>query len=160
MARRVEYVATMKKFSIILFAVAACGSSKAAESQKAGPTKLPKLGLSIDVPGEVRVDDAIMGEGNMVQGEKVGAMQVETMKTPKSLDEEKSDADAFSPKNLKTETLPDGWVITFDNKGSMGANYFVTVRRDIAGKSYKCWATGGDADQAKAVLAACKTLRG
>jgi len=159
MARDVEYVAVMKKFSILLAAITACSSSKAADT-KAAPTKLGKLDLSIDVPGEVHVGDAVMGEGNMIQGEAVGAMQVETMKTPKSLDEEKSDADAFSPKNLKTETLPDGWVITFDNKGSMGANYFVTVRRDIAGKPYKCWATTGDAAQAKAVLAACKTLRG
>jgi hypothetical protein len=158
-ARRVDYVASMKKFSILLLAIAACSSSKAADS-KAATTKLPKLGLSIDVPGEIRVADAIMGDGNMVQGERVGAMQIEAMKAPKSLDEEKTDAADFSPKNVKTETLPDGWVITYDNKGSMGTNYFVTVRRDIAGKSYKCWATGGDADQAKAVVAACKTLRG
>ena len=65
----------------------------------------------------------------------------------------------FTPKNLKTETLPDGWVVTFDNKGSMGANFFVNVRRDIGGKSYKCSTTGSNADQEKAVLAACKSLR-
>lgn len=100
-----------------------------------------------------------MGDGVMIQGESVGAMQVEAMKTPKTLDEEKSDADMFSPKNLKAETLPDGWALTFDNKGSTGANYFVSVRRDIGGKSYKCSTTGSDPGQAKAVLAACKSLR-
>lgn len=158
MARRVEWVAIMKNISILLFAIAACSSSKAADT-KAAATKLPKVGLQIDVAGEVHVGDAIMGEGNMIQGETIGAMQIEPMKTPKPLDEEKSDADMFSPKNLKTEALPDGWVVTFDNKGSMGANYFVSVRRDIGGKSYKCSTTGSDAGQAKAVLAACKTLR-
>ena len=151
----------MKRLAIVFAALsmfAACKSSKS-EAKPAAATKLPKLGLQIDVAGETNVGDAIMGEGNMIQGESVGAMQVEIMKTPKSLDEEKSDADMFSPKNLKTETLPDGWVVTFDNKGSMGANYFVTVRRDIAGKSYKCSTTGSEPEQAKAVLAACKSLR-
>ncbi len=152
----------MNRLSIVFVAVsfvAACKSSKAGESKPAAPTKLPKLGLSIDVAGETSVGDAIMGEGVMLQGEAIGAMQIETMKTPKSLDDEKADADMYSPKNLKTEALPDGWVVTFDNKGGAGANYFVTVRRDIAGKSYKCSTTGSDPEQAKAVLAACKSLR-
>src|SRR5207302_10105526 len=142
----------MNRLSIVLFAVvslaAGCKDKKSDAAAAAGPLKLPKLNLQIDVAGETNVGDAIMGEGNMIQGENVGAMQVELMKTPKTLDEEKSDADMFSPKNLKTETLPDGWVVTFDNKGSMGANYFVSVRRDIAGKSYKCSTTGSNPDQA------------
>jgi hypothetical protein len=133
-------------------------AGKAAEG-KGAALKLPKLNLQIDVAGESNVGDAIMGEGNMIQGESIGAMQVEIMKTPKPLEEEKSDAEMFTPKNLKAEALPDGWVVTFDNKGSMGANYFVNVRRDIGGKSYKCSTTGSNADQAKAVLAACKSLR-
>jgi hypothetical protein len=126
---------------------------------KAGPTKLPKLGLSIDVPGSVEVGDAIMGEGHMLQGAGVGAMTVEIAEKPQTLEEAKSDADMYSPKNLKDEKLADGWTLTFDNTGSMGANYFVQVRRDINGKTYNCSTTGGNAKQAAAVLAACKTLR-
>jgi hypothetical protein len=100
-----------------------------------------------------------MGEGNMLQGAGVGAMQVEIAQKPQTLDEAKSDADIYSPKNLKSEALPDGWTMTFENTGSMGKNYFVEVRRDLAGKTYMCSSTGGDAKQASAVLAACKTLR-
>lgn len=134
-------------------------AGKSAESAKAGPTKLPKLGLSIDVPGEVTLGDAVMGDGHMLTGEDVGAMQVEVAEKPQTLDEAKSDADMYSPKNLKADKLADGWAISFDNTGSAGANYFVEVQREIGGKTYKCSTTQGDKDRAAAVLAACKTLK-
>jgi len=133
------------------------GSSKTAESK--GPTKLPKLGLVIDAPGGPEVGDAIMGEGHMLQGAGVGAMSIEVADKPQTLDEAKSDADMYSPKSLKAEPLADGWALTFENTGSMGKNFFVEVRREIAGKTYKCTTTQGDGDRAAAVLAACKTLR-
>ena len=134
-------------------------SGKTSEGKAAGPIKLPKLGLQIDAPGEITVGDAIMGEGHMLRGEGVGAMQIEIPKTSQTLEEAKSDAGMYTPKNLKTETLPDGWVMSFENTGSMGTNYFVEVRRDIDGKTYKCTTTGSEASQAGAVLAACKSLR-
>ena len=133
--------------------------SGAAKSTEAKPTKLPKLNLQVDVPGTAEVGDAIMGDGNMVQGEAVGAMQVELAKKPQTLDEAKSDADMYSPKNLKADTLADGWALTFENTGSMGKNYFVEVRRDIGGKTYTCSTTTGSDKQAAGTLAACKTLR-
>jgi hypothetical protein len=126
---------------------------------RSSTTKLPKLGLSIDVPGKVDVSDAIMGDGHMLMGSGIGAMTVEINAKPQTLDEAKSDADMYTPKNLKDETLADGWVLTFDNTGSMGKNYFVNVRRDIDGKTYSCSTTGSNASQAAAVVAACKTLR-
>jgi hypothetical protein len=133
--------------------------TEAKAAAKGGPTKLPKLGLSIDVPGKVDVGDAIMGDGHMLMGAGVGAMTIEVAAKPQTLEEAKSDAELYSPKNQKEETLADGWVLTFDNTGSMGKNYFVTVRRDIDGKTYTCSTTGSDASQAAAVLAACKSLR-
>jgi hypothetical protein len=89
----------------------------------------------------------------------VGAMTVEITAKPQTLEEAKSDAELYSPKNTKEEKLADGWVLTFENTGSMGKNFFVQVRRDIGGKTYNCSTTGGDANQAAAVLTACKTLR-
>ena len=127
------------------------GEAKAA----AGPTKLPKLGLSIDVPGKVEVGDAIMGEGHMLQGESIGAMQIEIADKKKTLD----DAKRYGPKDLKDETLPDGWAVTYSNTGSMGKNFFVDVQRDIGGKTYHCSTTGSEEKQQQAVLAACKSLK-
>jgi hypothetical protein len=159
----------MTRISVLLIAVALFGGCKKKEEggssagkateAKAGPTKLPKLGLSIDAPGSVEVGDAIMGEGNMLQGEKVGALTVEITAKPQTLEEAKSDADLYTPKNLKEEKLADGWTLTFDNTGSMGKNFFVQVRRDIGGKTYNCSTTTGNEKQAANVLAACKTLR-
>ncbi len=135
------------------------GAAGKTTEAKAGPTTLPKLGLSIDVPGKVEVGDAIMGEGHMLQGAGIGALTVEIEAKPKTLEEAKSDSELYSPKNVKDEKLADGWALTFDNTGSMGKNYFVTVQREIGGKTYTCSTTGGEASQAAAVLAACKTLR-
>jgi hypothetical protein len=125
----------------------------------AGPTKLPKLNLSIDVPGKVEVGDAIMGEGHMLQGESIGAMQIEIAEKKKTLDDAKSDAEMYGPKDLKDETLPDGWAVTYSNTGSMGKNFFVDVQRDIGGKTYHCSTTGSEEKQQQAVLAACKSLK-
>ncbi len=141
-------------------ASSASSSAKPTESAKpAGPTKLPKLGLSIDVPGSVDVGDAVMGEGHMLQGASIGAMQIEVAEKKKSIDDAKSDAEMYSPKDLKADALPDGYALTYSNTGSMGKNFFVDVQRDIGGKTYHCSTTGSDAGQQQAVLAACKSLR-
>ena len=95
----------------------------------------------------------------MLSGSGIGAMTVEVADKPQTMEEAKSDADMYTPKNLKAEKLADGWLVTYDNKGSMGANYFVQVQREIAGKTYKCSTTGSEAGQAAAVVAACKSLR-
>src|SRR5262249_50695087 len=63
----------------------------AGKSGGGGPVavKLPTLGLALDAPGEVKVDKAMMGEGHMLTGTGVGAMQVETAKAAQTLDEAK-----------------------------------------------------------------------
>lgn len=157
------------KLSILSFAVVlvptlvACGSKKegggaSGGGDKPAALKLPKLGLTIDAPAESTVGDAIIGEGHMITAPGVGAISITTEK-PQTLDEAKEDAKLFTPKNLKGETLPDGWVLTYDNTGSMGANFFVEVRRKIDGKDLKCGTTTNAAEQAAAAVAACKSLR-
>src|SRR5438270_149706 len=135
---------------VLVATLAACGGKKDDKSSgssgggadkpaAAAGTKLAKVGgLTIDFPGDV--SDAIGGDGAMVMGED-GVLTVEEAKKPQTIDEAKSDADMYGPKNLKTEKLADGWALTFENSGSMGANYFVTVRRDIGGKTYTCSTT-------------------
>ncbi|MGN6108036.1 MAG: hypothetical protein ACTHU0_23210 [Kofleriaceae bacterium] len=126
---------------------------------KPAEVKLPKLGLVLDAPGTVRVDDAIMGEGHMLMGEGIGAMDVTLAKEPETLEQAKESASDFNPANQKEETLADGWALIFENSGSMGKNYFVQVRRKLDGKEIKCSTTGTNPGPAAAVLAACKSLR-
>jgi hypothetical protein len=148
----------MTRFSSVLAILVIAACSKGGDG-KPKAVKLDQLGLSLDVPGDVRVDKAIMGDGQMVQGSSVGAMQVEIPKEAQTLAQAKEDAQMYTPKNLKEETLADGWALTYENKGSMGANFFVDVRRTIDGKNYKCWVTTGESSQAANVLTACKSLR-
>ncbi len=160
----------MKKNLFVLFSIsilAACGGKKddkapasgdkPAESKGGSSQKLAKVGgLSIDFPGDI--SDEIGGDGVMIVGED-GVLTVEEAKKPQTIDEAKSDAGMYSPKNLKDEKLADGWALTFDNTGGAGANYFVTVQRVIGGKTYTCSTTSPKAEQAQAVLAACKSLK-
>lgn len=164
----------MKRNSLVLVLVSvvalAAGCSK--KDDKAGggggdkgkggapaAVKLPKLGLQLDAPGAVEVGDSIGGEGHMLTGSGVGAMSIEVAKTPQTLEEAQEDAKMYSPTNVKTETLADGWLLTFENKGGVGTNYWVDVRRTIDGKNLKCGTTGSDKGQAAAVAAACKSLK-
>jgi hypothetical protein len=48
--------------------------------------------------------------------------------------------------------------VTFDNVGSLGANFFLQVRRDIGGTSYWCETCAASAEQQAAALAFCKSL--
>lgn len=143
----------------------AAGGAPAAAADKPGgggggkEVKLPKLGLALDTAGEITLADSIGGEGHMLMGGSVGGLTVDAVKTPQTLDEAKEEAKMMNPANLKDETLPDGWVLSFENTGSMGTNYWVDVRRTIDGKPYKCGGTVTQASQAAAAVAACKTLR-
>ena len=93
-----------------------------------------------------------------VSSDDLGGVSVTISTKPKTLDAKKSDASSFTPQELVAESLPDGWALTFNNSGSMGANYFVTVRRDLGGKSFECGAIARTAAQGRNALAACKSL--
>lgn len=148
----------------VVAAVAGCDKKKESGGggggEAAKAVKLPNLGLQIDAPGAVELHDSIgnKGHGHMLSVGGVGGMAIDEDSKPMTLDEAKADQDMYTPKNLKTETLPDGWVLTFNNEGSMGTNYFTVVRRDIDGKSYKCSATSPN-DNFAGAIAVCKSLR-
>jgi hypothetical protein len=166
--------------SLALISVAACSkddkdsksSSKAAtgstskDSKKSskkgsGPAALTieKLGLKAQAPSGTKVSDGVLGDGAMLQGpDLVVQIELATDMTPETVDAAKEEADMYSPKNLETETLADGWALTFDNVGSMGTNYFVQVRRDLGGKAYWCTTTASSEAQKANALAACKSL--
>ena len=172
----------MKTIVILLAGIvlAGCNSSSAAPSgsdgkpaepgktadnsvanAKTGATKLPKLGLQIEAPGLVIVDDGLGQNAQMVSGPEIGGMNIaEASKDdPKTLKQAQSEADIFKPKNIKTETLSDGWVLTFENTGSAGVNYWVTVRREINKKSIMCTGSPDTAAKSAAVVAVCKSLK-
>jgi len=135
------------------------GAKPAPSAPASGPTKLSKLDdLTIEAGG-ADVGEGIAAGGVMLSGGAVGALNISVATTPKTEADAKTDADMFSPKNYKAETLPDGYVVTYENTGEMGANYFVDAQRTIGGKVYHCSTTVTTAAQQAASVAACKSLK-
>jgi hypothetical protein len=153
---------TASRFALtVLLVAASCKNKEGApaasdDNKPAAPAKLAKFGLTIEAGGEV--SDGIGGDGYMI-GTPSGAVVLVTAGKPHTLDEAKSDASMYNAKNLKAESLPDGWALTFDNTGPAGASFFVQVGRTLDGKPYRCETTAASAAQSAAVLAACKTLK-
>ncbi len=139
----------------------AAPSPKAAEAKTDGKVvNLAKLGLKGAAPGET--EDPIIGDGvpAMVMASKF-TVNVSEAKAgdPKKIKEAEESAKMYDPKNIKQETLPDGWSLTYMNTGgSLGENYFVTVRREIGGKAYLCETMQSTPDQQKNAVAFCKSL--
>lgn len=124
-----------------------------------GAIVLEKLGLKAEAPAGATVGDGIGGAGVMIQAPGVVVLvDVASDTRAKTVDDAKKDADTYTPKNLEDEKLADGWIVTYDNEGGMGKNFFVNVRRDIGGKAIWCETTASAEDQAAAAIAICKSL--
>ena len=134
------------------------GTKKSAA--KSSVKELGSTGLKGAVPAGGNVSKAPIGGGVMVRapGLVVTVAKAKASR-PKTLEAAKKGAEMYTPKNIKTEKLDDGWVFTFENKGSMGKNYFVQVRREIGGSAYWCSTTAHKPEQQKNALAFCKSLK-
>jgi hypothetical protein len=171
----------MKTFAVTafsLFSLVACArsssdgpaalgspSTTAASPAKAPEAKGPKIvtlakyGLKGTAPGET--EDPMIGDGEpamvMAAGFTVSVGEAKPT-DPKKVKDGQEAAKLFNPKNMQTETLADGWALTYENTGSAGTNYFVNVRRDIGGKGYLCDTMQSTPAQQKAALEFCKSL--
>jgi hypothetical protein len=133
------------------------GSDKAAA---AGPVELAKLGLEADAPAGSKVGDGPLGDGAMVQGpDLVVAVEEASDMTPADVAAAKQDADMYSPAKWTEVPVDNGYLVTFENTGGMGTNYWVKSRLDIGGKAYTCDTTASSAVQQANAVAFCKSLR-
>ncbi len=131
----------------------------AAEDSETKLTKLKNLELKAALPTGAIMGDAIGGKGVMVMSATAPVTVTEADKNdPETLDTAKKNVELFKPTNLKTAKLKDGWLLTFDNKGSMGTNYWLKVRRVINGKSFMCNTTVTKPQQREAAIKICKSL--
>lgn len=130
----------------------------AADEDAPKETKIEQLGLTAKLPAMSQVSDGIGGKGVMIIGTapvNIGPAKDEI----KTAADAKKDAEMFNPENWKEEKLSDGWVVTWENKGSMGTNYWLTVRREIGGKAYVCDTSVSNDAQRTAALEICKSLK-
>jgi hypothetical protein len=71
----------------------------------------------------------------------------------------KSDLKSHNPTKVSVdEKKADGYLISFENKGSAGANYFVWSYKLLDGKGYQCQTTGSQPKAAETALAICRSL--
>ncbi|HWB73774.1 MAG TPA: hypothetical protein VG755_02440 [Nannocystaceae bacterium] len=135
------------------------GDAKPEAAAAGGKLAIDKLNLTATAPAEASVGDGIGGSGVMVTGPGFAVNLEEASETrPKDVAAAKKDAEMYTPQNLKDEKLADGWALTFDNKGDMGANFFVNGRRDIGGKAFWCETMASTTEQQTAALDFCKSL--
>jgi hypothetical protein len=142
------------------------GKTKEGEKQpaaKAAPKTIDAFGLAFDGPADAEVSDMTMGDNKtmMVMGTGVVFSVAEPSSiSATTLEEAVEGSKIYDGATItKQEKTADGYHLEFNNKGSMGANYFVEIRRTIGEKPYICSTTAPDASFAKAAVAACQSLR-
>lgn len=128
------------------------------EESASGDLAIPALSLTMTAPRGAEVSE-MLGQ-QMIQGTGlVVSVKPATESDPATLETARSESEMFNPTNVADETLADGWVLTYQNQGGLGANYFVTARREIGGTAYMCTTMVGSAEQQRAAVDACKSLR-
>ena len=146
--------------SLLSTGPSATAATKAPDT-KAGPKVITLTKFGLKGLGAGETEDPIIGDGDpaLVMAATFTVNVSEAKATdPKKLKDGQETAKMFNPKNMQNETLSDGWVLTYENSGSAGANYFVSVRRDIGGKGYMCETMQSTPAQQKAALDFCKSL--
>ncbi len=125
-------------------------------------TKIAKLGVELDMPGESMVSDGITDSSQMVSSAATGTLIVSEVSPDhkQTLKVSKSNAkELYSGKNIKEGTVPGGYWLTFENKGSLGANYYAEAQIEVGKKTYRCEVMASDEAHQTAARDACKTLR-
>jgi hypothetical protein len=125
--------------------------------------KIPQLALQADTTADAKVSDMSMGKARsyMVMGsETLFTVSEVGESAPATLEAAIEEAKVYDGVQFtKKDKTADGWDLEFQNKGSLGANYFVDVRRKIGGRAISCTTTASRPEQATKAVAACKSLR-
>ncbi len=123
--------------------------------------KLDKVGLSVELPPDSTVSDG-MGDNSAMVSVPGAALTISVAKDtdPKTVDDGKNGALLGDKgRNLKGDKIADGWIVTWENTGSMGDNYWLTMRREIGGKGYMCETMQSNEEQRQKAIALCKSLK-
>jgi hypothetical protein len=157
---------SLSLFLALGLATSACGKKDAAAAGGSGKSKVVKidgLKLQVDGPEDAVVDDMSMGSAPsfMVRGDglviTVGEVNSGSPTTFEAALEESKIYEGST--YTKQEKTADGWHLEFNNKGSMGANYFVEIRRTLGGRPITCNTTAPTPEMAASAVKACGNLR-
>jgi hypothetical protein len=139
--------------------------AKAAEPKKNEPKgivqRIDKLGVKFEGPKMDLKENKSGGQWSATgEGGVSFTVGVATEFASKTFEEAKAAKSDFAPEHVsKEEKTDDGWNIQFQNKGAIGENFFVWIRRTIAGKQIQCETTVSTVEQAAKVEKICLSLQ-
>jgi len=138
-------------------------AAAAAAAPAAGSKTIEALKLAFDGPADAQLNDMSMGgtksvlinaPGLVFSVSEVGAAE------PATFEEALESTKMYDGTQVtKQEKTADGWHLEFRNKGSLGDNFFVDIRRVLGGRPITCRTTVSLAEQAAAAVKACQSLR-
>jgi len=137
-------------------------SEKPAEKKaEAKATKIEQIGLSAMLPEGATVMKGMDATSAMVSTDATAVtLSVAKDTDPKTVEQGKDGALLGDKgRGLKGDKTADGWIVTWENTGSMGDNYWLTMRREIGGKGYMCETTQSKEAQRKAAIEVCNSLK-
>ncbi len=142
------------------------GPSESSSIRESAPAAEPStvtldaLGLRVDVFGPVKVGSGVRPHSVTVTSHTSGwRLTVEEGSSADTLDVARGAAERLAARNVQAQQTADGHWLTFQRTGTAGETYGVHVARSLGNKVYRCEGLVGRADEAREVLAACKTLR-
>ena len=119
---------------------------------------LPKLTARVPIGTEVSKN--AVGIGVMLKGPGVSMtigpdLEVDAA----SLEAATKNAESYSPTNLASETLDDGYILTYESDSDMGTNYWLVGRRQFSDAAYSCGVSSPKKDHQQSAIEICKSLR-
>ena len=117
-------------------------------------------GLEAWVPNGTKVSKNAVGIGVMLAGPGVSmtvgrALDVDAA----TLEQAEENAQAYAATNLEPRTLPDGYILTYENVGSTGTNYWLVGRRELEGTAYSCGVSSPKKEHQQSAVAICESLK-
>lgn len=144
----------------VLFALGMLGACSKGERDGTVTLSLQGLpGLEVRAPSGTEAQENAIGIGVMLTGPDV-SMTIGPAVTDdaESLDDAKKNAVAYSPTNMDGQTLPDGYVLTYESEGATGTNYWLVGRRELGGAAYSCGVSSPKKAHQQSAIAICKSL--
>ena len=158
MKRRLAIAAT----AILGLAEFACSKRDQTEELPAGHRLLVLEGLDglkVQVPEGTKAGKAPVGDGVMLTGPGVSTtISPSNGMDGTDLEVAKKNAADYEPTDITGEELPDGYILTYKNRGNMGDNYWLVGRRKVDGRAYTCGVASPREAHQRSGIAICKSL--
>ena len=144
-----------------VFGLAAVACTKGAGGDGSDMRELAGLpGLKARIPADTVVSKNAVGLGVMLKGAGISmTIGPELDVDAPSLDQAKQNAQSYAPQNLEGETLADGYILTYENQGSVGTTYWLVGRRKFSDAAFTCGVSSPKKAHQLSAIAICKSLK-